>query len=78
MTVGASTVMEEIERVINIEGERRVSDEKEKPASRFANQPSNLGEGLTKGYDALMKQLRESKDNIVAVPLRHYQEHGYL
>jgi autophagy-related protein 2 len=76
VTIGASTVFEGIEKAINIEGEKRTTEEK--PSSRFANQPANVGEGLTKAYDALMRQLRESRENIVAIPLRHYQQHGTL
>lgn len=49
-----------------------------KANSKFANQPSNIGEGLVNGYEALLRQLKESKDNIVVVPMKHYREHGYL
>lgn len=47
-----------------------------KPRSKFAQQPISTKEGFQQAYQALLRQLKDVKDQIVLVPLDEYEKHG--
>jgi autophagy-related protein 2 len=47
-----------------------------KTRSKFAQQPVSTKEGFRQAYQALLRQLKDAKDQIVLVPLDEFNKHG--